>query len=29
LEDDSLVSNNHPRVGRIDFDRWFATTPRK
>jgi len=29
LEDGSLVSDNHPRVGRIDFDRWFATTPRK
>lgn len=29
LEDGSLVSDNNPRVGRIDFDRWFATAPRK
>ena len=24
LEDGSLVSDNSPRIGRIDFDRWFA-----
>ena len=24
LEDGSLVSDNNPRIGRIDFDRWFA-----
>jgi uncharacterized protein YbjT (DUF2867 family) len=29
LEDGSLVSDNNPRIGRIDFDRWFATAPRK
>lgn len=29
LEAGSLVSDNNPRIGRIDFDRWFATTPRK
>ena len=29
LEDGSLVSDNHPRIGRIGFDDWFATTPRK
>lgn len=29
LEDGSLVSDNHPRIGRIDFDHWFATSPRK
>ncbi len=29
LEAGSLVSDNNPRVGRIDFDRWFATAPRK
>ncbi|MDX1108609.1 NAD(P)H-binding protein [Sinorhizobium medicae] len=29
LEDGSLVSNNHPRIGRIRFDDWFATTLRK
>jgi uncharacterized protein YbjT (DUF2867 family) len=29
LEDGSLVSDHNPRIGRIDFDRWFATAPRK
>ncbi|RVJ73754.1 SDR family oxidoreductase [Sinorhizobium medicae] len=29
LEDGSLVSDNHPRIGRIRFDDWFATTLRK
>ncbi|HTJ63447.1 MAG TPA: SDR family oxidoreductase [Alphaproteobacteria bacterium] len=29
LEDGSLVSDDSPHVGRIDFDRWFATAPRK
>lgn len=29
LEANSLVSDNHPRIGRIDFDRWFATALRK
>jgi uncharacterized protein YbjT (DUF2867 family) len=29
LEDGSLVSDDNPRLGRIGFDRWFATTPRK
>ncbi|MDX0555395.1 NAD(P)H-binding protein [Sinorhizobium medicae] len=29
LEDGSFVSNNHPRIGRIRFDDWFATTLRK
>ncbi|POR52692.1 SDR family oxidoreductase [Bosea psychrotolerans] len=28
LEAGSLVSDNTPRIGRIDFDRWFATAPR-
>lgn len=29
LEAGSLVSDDNPRIGRIDFDRWFATAPRK
>jgi uncharacterized protein YbjT (DUF2867 family) len=29
LEDGSLVSDHNPRLGRIDFDRWFATAPRE
>jgi uncharacterized protein YbjT (DUF2867 family) len=29
LRDGSLVSDNNPRIGRIDFDGWFATAPRK
>ena len=29
LEDGSLVSDNNPRIGRVDFDRWFAATSRK
>lgn len=29
LDAGSLVSDNNPRMGRIDFDRWFATAPRK
>lgn len=28
LEDGSLVSDNNPRIGRIDFDRWFAAAPK-
>lgn len=29
LDDGSLVSDNHPRLGRVTFDRWFASAPRK
>ncbi|WP_315831636.1 SDR family oxidoreductase [Bradyrhizobium prioriisuperbiae] len=29
LQDGSLVSDNDPRIGRVGFDQWFATTPRK
>jgi uncharacterized protein YbjT (DUF2867 family) len=29
LEDGSLVSDDNPRIGRVDFERWFATAPRK
>lgn len=29
LEDGSLVSDNNPRLGRIGFEEWFATAPRK
>lgn len=29
LQDGSLVSDNDPRIGRVGFDRWFATAPRK
>lgn len=29
LEAGSLVSDDNPRIGRIGFDRWFATAPRK
>jgi uncharacterized protein YbjT (DUF2867 family) len=29
LDDGSLVSDNNPRLGRIGFDQWFATSPRK
>jgi uncharacterized protein YbjT (DUF2867 family) len=29
LKDGSLVSDDHPRIGRISFDDWFATTPRR
>ncbi|CCM78821.1 SDR family oxidoreductase [Rhizobium mesoamericanum] len=29
LEDGSLVSDNNPRLGRITFEQWFATSPRK
>lgn len=29
LEDGSLVSDNNPRIGRIDFERWFVTMSRK
>jgi uncharacterized protein YbjT (DUF2867 family) len=29
LQDGSLVSDKNPRIGRVDFDQWFATTPRK
>ncbi|WP_089174520.1 SDR family oxidoreductase [Bosea sp. AS-1] len=29
LEDGSLVSDDKPRLGRIGFDEWFTTTPRR
>ncbi|MDQ0560139.1 uncharacterized protein YbjT (DUF2867 family) [Rhizobium mesoamericanum] len=29
LEDGSLISDNNPRLGRITFEQWFATSPRK
>lgn len=29
LEDGSLVSDNAPHLGRIGFDRWFASAPRR
>ncbi|MBS0420084.1 MAG: SDR family oxidoreductase [Proteobacteria bacterium] len=29
LEDGSLVSDQNPRIGRINFDQWFANTSRK
>ncbi|AWM28941.1 SDR family oxidoreductase [Sinorhizobium fredii] len=29
LEDGSLVSHNNPRLGRITFEEWFATSARK
>ncbi len=29
LDDGSLVSDNNPRLGRIGFEQWFATSPRK
>jgi uncharacterized protein YbjT (DUF2867 family) len=29
LEDGSLVTDNNPRLGRIGFEQWFATAPRK
>ncbi|UHS64399.1 SDR family oxidoreductase (plasmid) [Agrobacterium vaccinii] len=29
LEDGSLVTDNNPRLGKIGFDQWFATAPRK
>lgn len=29
LEDGSLVSDQNPRLGRIGFEQWFATAPRK
>ena len=29
LEDGSLVSDNNPRLGRIGFEAWFASNPRK
>ncbi|MCG7509307.1 SDR family oxidoreductase [Mesorhizobium retamae] len=29
LEDGSLVSDDNPRLGKIDFERWFATAPHK
>lgn len=29
LEDGSLVSDNKPRLGRITFEQWFATSARK
>lgn len=29
LDDGSLVSETNPRLGKIGFDQWFATAPRK
>ncbi len=29
LEDGSLVTDSNPRLGRINFEQWFATSPRK
>jgi uncharacterized protein YbjT (DUF2867 family) len=29
LDDGWLVSDNNPRLGRIGFEQWFATSPRK
>lgn len=29
LEDRTLVSDNNPRLGKINFEQWFATAPRK
>ncbi|CDX44453.1 putative nucleoside-diphosphate sugar epimerase [Mesorhizobium plurifarium] len=29
LQDGSLVSDNHPRIGRVGFDEWFAAQPKK
>jgi uncharacterized protein YbjT (DUF2867 family) len=29
LEDGSLVTDNDPRLGKIGFDQWFATAPRR
>ena len=29
LKDTSLVSDNNPRLGRITFEQWFATSARK
>lgn len=29
LEDRTLVSDNNPRLGKIGFEQWFATAPRK
>jgi uncharacterized protein YbjT (DUF2867 family) len=29
LQDGSLVSDHNPRIGRIGFDQWFASQPRK
>jgi uncharacterized protein YbjT (DUF2867 family) len=29
LEDTSLVTDEHPRLGKIGFEQWFATAPRK
>jgi uncharacterized protein YbjT (DUF2867 family) len=29
LEDGSLVSDDNPQLGKIGFDRWFATAPRR
>jgi len=29
LEDGSLVSDNNPRLGRLTFEQWFATSARK
>jgi len=29
LDDGSLISDDDPRIGRIDFEQWFATRPRK
>jgi uncharacterized protein YbjT (DUF2867 family) len=29
LDERSLVSDDNPRIGRINFEQWFATAPRK
>ena len=29
LQDGSLVSDDNPRIGRVGFDQWFASQPRK
>jgi len=29
LDDLSLVSNDNPKLGRITFDEWFKTSPRR
>ncbi|RWB76147.1 MAG: SDR family oxidoreductase [Mesorhizobium sp.] len=29
LQDGSLVSDDHPRIGRVGFDQWFAAQPKK
>jgi len=29
LEDRTLVSDNNPQLGKIGFEQWFSTAPRK